>query len=186
MSISIRNKWFTLVELLIVLSIIGMLAAGLYPSLTGYLARWRDTDKITEVAQLNTAIVLYQVANKTYIISGTASLWSWVWAMNYTNGGSYPKSILTALQEKGFLNKSLQNKDVSGQILSNIAPCTTAYSEKDVYRFYADDITGKYNISAHLENPQQAHITNILLYSNALWVNWICSYYGKNYAVGIN
>jgi hypothetical protein len=88
--------------------------------------------------------------------------------MNYTNGGSYPKSILTALQEKGFLNKSLQNKDVSGQILSNIAPCTTAYSEKDVYRFYADDITGKYNISAHLENPQQAHITNILLYSNAL------------------
>lgn len=68
MSISIHKKGFTLVELLIVLSIIGVLVAGLYPKITGYLARGRDSSKITEIAQLNTALVLYQVANKTYSV----------------------------------------------------------------------------------------------------------------------
>lgn len=50
------------------ISIIGVLVAGLYPKLTGYLARGRDSAKITEIAQLNAAIVLYQVANKTYAV----------------------------------------------------------------------------------------------------------------------
>ena len=63
------KKGFTLIELMIVLAIIGILAAGLYPSITGYLARGRDSVKVTDIKQINTALVLYQVANKTYQVT---------------------------------------------------------------------------------------------------------------------
>lgn len=64
------KKGFTLVELMIIIAIMGILIAALYPVMTGYLARGRDSVKVTEIAQLNTALVLYQVANKTYKIPG--------------------------------------------------------------------------------------------------------------------
>lgn len=73
MSIRITKKGFTLVELMIIIAIMGILVAGLYPSLTSYLARGRDSTRVTEIKQLNTAMVLFQVANKTYLIPLTGS-----------------------------------------------------------------------------------------------------------------
>ena len=67
MSSSFKNG-FTLVELMIVIGIIGILAAALFPSLTSYLARGRDTAKIAEISQLNTAIILYKVDKGTYLV----------------------------------------------------------------------------------------------------------------------
>ena len=55
---------------MIVIGIIGILAASLFPSLTSYLARGRDTAKISEIKQLNTALISYQIDKNTYRVAG--------------------------------------------------------------------------------------------------------------------
>ena len=53
------RKGFTLVELMIVIAIIGILAAVLYPSLMGYLERTRDTNRQQAMNQVGTALGTY-------------------------------------------------------------------------------------------------------------------------------
>ena len=55
----LSSRGFTLVELMIVMSIIGILAAVLFPSVTKYLANGRDTSRISGIAQIGTAVVSY-------------------------------------------------------------------------------------------------------------------------------
>jgi type II secretory pathway pseudopilin PulG len=177
---------------MIVIAIIGILVAGLYPSLTSYLARWRDATKINEIAQLNTALVLYQVANKTYGVQWTGWMGWGLWWINFVDWIPmwYTKSLFTGLQEKWFINSSLRATVVDNMTnpptTYNISPCVTASSSQNLYMLYFDDSVGKYSISGYLENPLPAHIANIQLSWNGMWANWTCSLYGRNYAVGIN
>lgn len=60
MLISFR-KWFTLAELMIVIGVIGILAASLYPSLSSYLARGRDTVRVTDLKNIENALRLYEM-----------------------------------------------------------------------------------------------------------------------------
>jgi type IV pilus assembly protein PilE len=57
----LTTRGFTLVELMIVIAIIGILAAALFPSLTSYLARGRDTSRTAGVKEINTALAAYQL-----------------------------------------------------------------------------------------------------------------------------
>jgi type II secretion system protein G len=58
-------KGFTLVELMIVIAIIGILAAALFPSLTSYLARGRDTSRVAGIKEIVTAFAGYQLDKLT-------------------------------------------------------------------------------------------------------------------------
>ena len=49
------TRGFTLVELMIVIAIIGILAVSLFPSLTSYLARGRDTQRLADVKEISNA-----------------------------------------------------------------------------------------------------------------------------------
>lgn len=195
MSISLHKKWFTLVELLIVLSIIGVLVAGLYPSITRYLARWRDSTKITEIAQINTALVLYQVANKSYKIAWAGYFNNGDWWMNIHNfwWPMYVKSIITGLKEKWFLNGAyitslIWSEYNKNPVVSNTAPChANPGASQNLYHLHADDALGKYSISGYLENPKPVDIANIQLsYSGMSMPYGSCNVYGRNYSVGIN
>jgi prepilin-type N-terminal cleavage/methylation domain-containing protein len=53
------KKAFTLVELMIVIAIIGILAVALFPSMTSYLARGRNTARIGYAQDYIRGIELY-------------------------------------------------------------------------------------------------------------------------------
>jgi prepilin-type N-terminal cleavage/methylation domain-containing protein len=59
-------KGFTLVELMIVIAIIGILAAALFPSLTSYLARGRDTSRAAGIKEISTGIAGYNVDTSSF------------------------------------------------------------------------------------------------------------------------
>lgn len=66
------RKGFTLVELMIVIAIIGILAAVLYPSLMGYLERTRDTNRQQAMNQVGTALGTYFADMNAYPKQGNA------------------------------------------------------------------------------------------------------------------
>jgi prepilin-type N-terminal cleavage/methylation domain-containing protein len=72
------NRAFTLIELLIVVSIIGILAVALVPRLTDAPSRARDVVRFKEANDLIAALELYNIDNSRYLPSITVCLHSWL------------------------------------------------------------------------------------------------------------
>ena len=71
---------FTLIELLVVIAIIGLLASVVLVSLNGARLKARDTKRIADLKQIQTALALYYDANNSYPACGP-----WVYSLNDTN-----------------------------------------------------------------------------------------------------
>ena len=100
------SRGFTLVELMIVIAIIGVLAAALFPAMSGYLSRSRDTARISQVGQIGTAMyTLYQDADTFSAGSGNATTLSGCVSSSapLTNymGGRVPTDGATTLRHCG-------------------------------------------------------------------------------------
>lgn len=72
-TMKLTNRGFTLVELLVIIAIIWILIAALYPSLLNYIIRGRDTQRITALKDVLSATINYQTDNDALPI-GTSSL----------------------------------------------------------------------------------------------------------------
>ena len=68
----LTTRGFTLVELMIVIAIIGVLAAALFPSMTAYLKRSRDAARSSNLKDISTAAGAYYSDTEDYP-RGTAS-----------------------------------------------------------------------------------------------------------------
>ena len=60
------KSWFTLVEIIIVVTIIGILISALTPTYIWYVSRWRDTARISNIDQLLKAHNNYFVDKDEY------------------------------------------------------------------------------------------------------------------------
>ena len=67
---------FTLIEMLIVIVIIGILAAALVPRLLSVQARARDAERKADLRSINTAVEMYKVDNNVYPIPGAQFIYS--------------------------------------------------------------------------------------------------------------
>ena len=103
MLLSSKHKSFTLIEMLIVIVIIGILAAALIPRLNSLQARARDTTRRTDTLTIYNALMSYQL-NNGYILDPAQ-----YWENDSPNGTygngdfSYMSGFLTFLVSWGIL-----------------------------------------------------------------------------------
>lgn len=99
--IKIVARGFTLIELLVVISIIGLLASIVLASLNSARVKARDTRRIADIRQLQTALEFYYDQNGTYITSGGCAATSpntgWCNSVQSLSGGHWVRNGNTNL-----------------------------------------------------------------------------------------
>lgn len=70
-----KKKAFTLIEMLIVIVIIGILMAAIYPRLSNARGRANDVARKADLAQVAAALVAYQIDHGSFPTTGWALTW---------------------------------------------------------------------------------------------------------------
>lgn len=120
-----ENKGFSLIELLVVISIIGVLSAILMMNLMGARERSRDSQRIQDLNSLKSALRLYYNDNQAYptgsecttclnsILSGYTSGVSGV-GYTYTSVDNNNGFLLTVVLESGAGNEDINSQSKCG------------------------------------------------------------------------
>jgi len=161
---TIRTKGFTLIELMVVISIIGLLSSIILVSLNTARAKARDAKRISDLHNIQLALELYYDKYSTYKVTGTGSNGNGNGWASYENGGAYTKAVTRGLQEAGFLG----------------APIVEDPIQNPGYMIHLCEYEKVYAISATKESPTTQDINYIkkTCYGSNAYTD-----YGKNYAV---
>lgn len=73
-----KNKGFTLVELVVVMSIISLLASIVLVNFNGYFAKARDAKRISDLAAVMQALIMYRADHGTFCVDAGAGGWGWL------------------------------------------------------------------------------------------------------------
>ena len=138
-----NNRGFTIVELLIVIVVIGILAALVLNSFRGVQERARDTERKTDTSAVATQLEVYYTDNGGYpVFTGSVNTDSWITA-------NLKGADLNAWRAPGFtantmVNSATPTKDQYGYTplqQDGTTACTTAPCAKFKI-FYFEEKTG--------------------------------------------
>ena len=91
-----KQSGFTLVELLIAVSVVAVLATIVYASFGEARKKAHDTQRVTDIQTLQLALKLYHEKYATYLVSGTGQ-------GNVATANGAGSSVVTALYNEGLL-----------------------------------------------------------------------------------
>lgn len=150
-------KGFTLIELLVVIAIIGMLSTLAVYSTNIARQRSRDTKRITDISQFQTALELYFADEQGYPVSATPPI---------VLGGGSGQTLSSA----GLTSSASQSGTVyMGKVPANLTPggadyqyrstassgadCTSGKCASYIINFTLEDVTGRLSAGVHTANP---------------------------------
>lgn len=170
-----KQKGFTIVELLIVIVVIGILAAITIVAYNGIQQRGRDAQRKSDLVAITKALHLYNTDNGNFVSSssGCASGNGWV-HYDYDGAGSQT-SIMGCLINGGYL---------SGQLNDPKLGCTTVVAspiEDECFYYMKYDCGGATYLYANLE--AMPHSTTD---TDSACMNDLDRRYGMNYSVRVN
>lgn len=150
------NSGFTLVELLVVISIIGILSTVVLGSLQNARSKARDQYRISSLKQLANALELFYSVNNRYPTSGTGS---WVYSCSPASGDWINDPAFPSPNgwSKNYLSSQPRDPQEAG-CAANASPFGTPLGTPAGYGYYSDVAGTKYAIAARLENNSRYDI----------------------------
>ncbi len=130
---------FTLVELLVVISIIGILSALVLFNLQDARARARDTQRKSDLKQVKLALRMYYNDNQAYPAGASGAITGFAWGDPFGAGGIYMKKLpqdplgtnyyYTKVSDDSFtLYACLENQsDTSGSSTCGSLSCSSSW-----------------------------------------------------------
>jgi prepilin-type N-terminal cleavage/methylation domain-containing protein len=161
------KKGFTLVELLVVISIIGLLATIVMVSLGSARTKARDTRRKVDLEQIVLALEMYYSDYNTYVVPGTGWQGGSAGWFNY-EGGTYPKSIAHGIEEAEYMSKAPRDPSIS--------------SDNEVPQYMKYPCGNGFYVYARLENPSAEDLATYTMSKSIGCYN--LDIYGMNYAIG--
>ena len=164
-----KQKGFTVVELLLVIVVIGILATIAFVSYRGVQAKGRDTERKTEVQAIADGIRLYRLKKGDDVTTaGCGSNGGGQgWFAYETGAAPYTKSILTCLKESGYLDGDMI--DPSNCVTSSVAaPGTVCKPTGYTYMKYSCTYKGQDISVVYARLETEDHTADLDYFDNNL------------------
>lgn len=165
-----KQKGFTIVELLIVIVVIGILAAITIVAYNGIQQRGRDAQRKSDISALTKAIHLYNLDKGDFADAGCGNGTGSGFLSNDYDGAGPIKTVNACLADDKYLPKALV--DPSGSLTCSGISC---------HAYMKANCSGTSYLYANLESlPQATTEANVTCYPT-----WDTDY-GMNYVVRVN